>query len=581
MLGKLDELVNSWIVEVSDEKGFSEEFMQGLRGRVYTFGSYRLGVHGPGSDIDTLCIGPKHCDRSRDFFGSLCDKLRALEEQGTVKELAPVPDAHVPVMKFVFEGISIDLLYAQLAIPKIPEDWDINSNLILRNIDEQTIRSLNGCRVTDQMLKLVPDIPTFRLALKFIKLWAETRGVYSNVTGYLGGVNWAILVARICQLYPNASANVVVSRFFRVYSQWRWPNPVMLKEIEDDPMGLQIWDPRKNPRDRGHIMPIITPAYPCMNSSYNVSESTLKVMKEEWNRGDLICQKSGTNDSIWQELLEPVRFFEMYKNYLQIEVTASSEEDHRLWEGWVHSRLRQLIMRVERFSYGILLAHPWAKEIYNEQEPLKTYYFMGMHKKAQPQGSTGPVSVDLRGAVQDFRLHVFSWPAFKPGMDIMVRHVKQKQLPGWVLAMTPPPPASAPASPEKPVEEEAAGETVQKREREEASALDEEKEVVEAPVAKKRKSEGVVSDAPPKDDEDLQVVYGQQNNDEDLKPEEIEAGERNGKVSQDRQFAEADLLGYETDELQPPDAPDKGERKQVLIKLNKPLTAASVARHGQ
>lgn len=83
---------------------------------------------------------------------------------------------------------------------------------------------------------------------------------------------------------------MLVSRFFRVYTQWRWPNPVMLCAIEEGSLGLPVWDPRRNPKDRYHLMPIITPAYPSMNSSYNVSSSTLRVMMEEFHRGNEICE---------------------------------------------------------------------------------------------------------------------------------------------------------------------------------------------------------------------------------------------------------------------------------------------------
>lgn len=38
-----------------------------------------------------------------------------------VTELQPVPDAHVPVMKFKFDGISIDLLYASVSMLVVPE----------------------------------------------------------------------------------------------------------------------------------------------------------------------------------------------------------------------------------------------------------------------------------------------------------------------------------------------------------------------------------------------------------------------------------------------------------------------------
>ena len=54
----------------------------------------------------------------------------------------------------------------------------------------------------------------------------------------------------------------------QLYSRWPWPTPVALRDIEQDPsVGLPVWDPRANPRDRGHLLPIITPAYPAANSS--------------------------------------------------------------------------------------------------------------------------------------------------------------------------------------------------------------------------------------------------------------------------------------------------------------------------
>nr|UXW62804.1 PAP_RNA-bind [Pinus koraiensis] len=429
VLGRLDQIVKVWVRKISRSKGFSEQVVQEANAKIFTFGSYRLGVHGPGADIDTLCVGPRHATREEDFFIELYEMLAEMAE---VTELHPIPDAHVPVMKFKFNGISIDLLYAKLSLWVIPEDLDISQDSILRNADEQTVRSLNGCRVTDQILRLVPNIQNFRTTLRCMKLWAKRRGVYSNVAGFLGGVNWALLVARICQLYPNALPSMLVCRFFRVYTQWRWPNPVMLCAIEEGPLGLPVWDPRKNPRDRLHQMPIITPAYPCMNSSYNVSSSTLRVMTEEFQRSNQICEELELNKVGWNILFEPYPFFEAYKNYLEIDISAEGADDLRKWKGWIESRLRLLTLKIERQTFGMLQCHPHPDDFSDPQRPHHCCFFMGLQRKQGMPIQEGE-QFDIRVTVDDFRHSVKMYTLWKPGMEINVSHIKRRSIPSFVF----------------------------------------------------------------------------------------------------------------------------------------------------
>ncbi|XVF35394.1 hypothetical protein REPUB_Repub18cG0141900 [Reevesia pubescens] len=430
VLGHITVIVKVWIKQLTRQRGYTDQMVEEANAVIFTFGSYRLGVHGPGADIDTLCVGPSYVNREEDFFIILHDILAEMEE---VTELQPVPDAHVPVMKFKFKGISIDLLYASISLLVVPDDLDISCGSVLHNVDEQTVRSLNGCRVADQILKLVPNFEHFCMTLRCLKFWAKRRGVYSNVTGFLGGVNWALLVARVCQLYPNAIPSMLVSRFFRVYTQWRWPNPVMLCLIEEDELGFPVWNPRKNPRDRFHHMPIITPAYPCMNSSYNVSISTLRVMMEQFQCGNRICEEIELNKAQWSALFEPYLFFEAYKNYLQVDIVSASADDLLSWKGWVESRLRQLTLKIERDTNGMLQCHPYPNEYVDTSKQFPhCAFFMGLQRKEGVSGQEGQ-QFDIRGTVDEFRQEISMYMYWKPGMDIFVSHVRRRQLPSFVF----------------------------------------------------------------------------------------------------------------------------------------------------
>jgi len=51
-----------------------------------------------------------------------------------------------------------------------------------------------------------------------IRFWAKQKGIYSGLLGYLGGIQYAIMVAKICQMYPNLECGKLVEKFFRIYS---------------------------------------------------------------------------------------------------------------------------------------------------------------------------------------------------------------------------------------------------------------------------------------------------------------------------------------------------------------------------
>ncbi|KAJ3091075.1 polynucleotide adenylyltransferase [Quaeritorhiza haematococci] len=517
VLGKLNQLFKEFVRIVSLKRNLPESVANEAGGKIFTFGSYRLGVHGKGADIDTLCVSPKHVARE-DFF---LEMYEILKTQLEVTELTGVPDAYVPVIKFHFSDIPIDLVFARLALPSVPDELDLRDDNLLKNLDERCIRSLNGSRVTDEILRLVPNIESFRIALRCIKMWAKRRAIYSNVMGFFGGVAWAMLVARVCQLYPNAAAGAIVSKFFRIMQGWNWPQPVLLKPIEEGPLQVRVWNPKIYPQDKAHRMPVITPAYPSMCATHNVTASTQGVMTQEFQRAAAIADRIMVQKGKWAELFEKDDFFHRYKYYLQVIASSDSAERQLKWAGMVESRLRQLVMKLELVE-NLELAHPYIKgfeRVTNcrnsdeavdaahgifppvredkDQQPEQsaanahengttdqnpssdacvvhtTTFYIGLAIKPRDPTTNAPRKLDISWPTQEFTKMVKNWDKYdEKCMGLVVQYIKSSGLPPEVFGDGEPRPVkkrpksvsrkdrSVPASGEKPAKKRRASSAV-------------------------------------------------------------------------------------------------------------------------
>ncbi|KAH1618793.1 hypothetical protein KXX21_008797 [Aspergillus fumigatus] len=493
VLQLLQRVTHEFVKVVSRKKGLSPAAVEAAGGKVFTYGSYRLGVYGPGSDIDTLVVGPKHV-LIDDFFSDFPPVLEKMAPPGAIEKMTPVPDAFVPIIKLELSGISIDLIFARLIVSSVPLNLDLKNNDYLRGLDEKEVRSLNGTRVTDEILELVPQQKTFRLALRAIKLWAQRRAIYSNIVGFPGGVAWAMLVARVCQLYPHATGSVIVGKFFRIMNKWAWPQPVLLKPIEDGPLQMKVWNPKIYHGDRFHLMPIITPAYPSMCATHNISMSTKAVILRELQRGGDIVDKIFLKQLTWNDLFARHSFFTQdYKYYLSITASSRTKEAEAVWSGLVESKIRHLVGALDR-KPTIAVAHPFPKGfervhiVSNEEEAeavkngstkyqdkgtktettderkdaahqaaalsgvenaevepvgeksvngdshiiYTTTYYIGLELKPLEPGASR--SLDISADAQIFKSTCTSWAGYQPGInDLSITHVRNFDLPDDVF----------------------------------------------------------------------------------------------------------------------------------------------------
>ncbi len=135
------------------------------------------------------------------------------------------------------------------------------------------------------------------------------------------------------------------------------------------------WNPDRNPQERHQVMPIITPTYPHMNSTFNVTSSTLKLIQEKMTRAQQLCNKIFNGEETWNTLFkvrvvalmssfflcfegsyllfQTNHIFDEYHHFLVVVATANN---YIQWFGLIESKIRHFLNNIEKECYLYLQA---------------------------------------------------------------------------------------------------------------------------------------------------------------------------------------------------------------------------------
>lgn len=87
----------------------------------------------------------------------------------------------------------------------------------------------------------------------------------------------------------------------------------------------------------------------------------MTIIQRELQRGVELSEKIIAGKRPWSDLFTKHTFFTAgYKYYICVIATSKSKEAHKVWSGYVESKVRMLVQRIETHA-SIALAHPFVK----------------------------------------------------------------------------------------------------------------------------------------------------------------------------------------------------------------------------
>lgn len=280
---------------------------------------------------------------------------------GRLSDLVVVTSTRVPLLKFSYHTVHVDLLFASVDLAEPPSSADLLQDSFLLRVSESSRATVNGIRTILEIhrrLRLPQD--DYACVLRAVKYWAARRQVYGNLYTFPNGVCLAIMVARATQLCPVQDPSALLRFFFAFYVRWLSRRsriaPITIVSAEHAttmaavPGMPRAWDAVCDATD---LLPILNPARPSVNAAYTVGRSGLQLFYQELRRADELLRGASADTPPYRELWRPYDLLQEYRYFIGVHIASvhasptACENVLNAWKGYVESKLRMLIYALE------------------------------------------------------------------------------------------------------------------------------------------------------------------------------------------------------------------------------------------
>lgn len=226
------------------------------------------------------------------------------------------------------------------------------------NLSILSLRKLKPYRDLLYLKSTLPDLVTFGLAYRAIKLWAVQRGIYSSKFGFLGGVHITLMLSWVFKRVSlddttgeprTVSASDLVATFFHYYANYNWAGDMVFDAFFN----------KQRPRyHRSAREPMVVLGFHAPNS--NIAHTStlpglLTLTKEFQRASSHLTDPSAT----WQSFFEVSEtgsltgtgsgeklFLQYYKSYVSIDIQfwGRTLAKGKSLVGWVESRCISLVV---------------------------------------------------------------------------------------------------------------------------------------------------------------------------------------------------------------------------------------------